>query len=126
MFFDGLGVPGAPKSYPKSLKYGFLALLDALGALWSRSRPTSATTLLVLRLSWAALGLFGVRLGASWVALGTVLGCLGGVLGSFGVLSDCLQVVQGVHTHNLQKPKEKYGFSTILVSPGRRNPTPNR
>ena len=136
--FPGLKIP------PKFIKFralgAFLGLLAALGALWGRSGPTFGTTLVVLGSSWSVLGrswaLWGAswtvlwapwaHLGTSWVALGTVLGCLGGVLGSFRVLSDCLQVVQGVHTHNPQKPKENYGFSTISVSPGLRNPTKNR
>ena len=120
MFFNDFGVPGTPKSDQKSLKSGFLALLDTLmdswAALGALFRPTClffgrlGTSSAALGPSWARLG--GVlwapwaRLGASWVALGTVLGCLGGVLGSFRVLSDWIRVVQGVHTHNPQKPKE--------------------
>ena len=69
MFFNDFGVPGTPKSDLKSLKSGFLGLLDALmdsrAALGALFGPTC---------------LFFGRLGTSSAALGPLLGSLGCVL----------------------------------------------
>ena len=80
MFFNDFGGPGTPKSDQKSLKSGFLALLDTLmdswAALGALFRPTC--------LFFGRLGAPSAALGPSWAPSWGVFGRSWAVLGGPG------------------------------------------
>ena len=78
MFFNDFGVPGTPKSDPKTLKSGFLGLLGALMDSWAALGALFGPTWVL----FGRLGAFSAALGPSWAPSWGVFGRSWAVLGA--------------------------------------------